>query len=125
MKHSILNKNDLIMVPNIDIWTILPKRYSISLPIWNTNLQYRAAKRGKNVNIEGHFFDIKAKPSILGPILGGKDMQILNIGPDIEGFFFDIEGISSISNTILRYRRLITTISNKKYYIWYDIGYDK
>ncbi len=49
------------------------------------------AKRGKNVDIVGHFFDIEAKPSISGPILGGKDMQILNIGPDIKGFFFDIE----------------------------------
>jgi hypothetical protein len=49
------------------------------------------ARRGKNVDIEGHFFDIEEKPSISRPILGGKDMQILNIGRDIEGFFFDIE----------------------------------
>ncbi len=85
MKDSILNKTDSIMVPDIDIWTILSKRYSISLPISNTNLRYRVAKRGKNVNIEGHFFDIEEKPSISGPILGGKDMQFLNIGPNIEG----------------------------------------
>ena len=113
------------MVPNIDIWTILSKRYSISLPISNTNLPYRVANRGKIVDIEGHFFDIEEKPSISGQILGGKDMQILNIWPDIKGFFFDIEGFSSISNTILRFQRLITTISNKKYDIGYDIGYDK
>jgi hypothetical protein len=49
------------------------------------------ARRGKNVDIEGFFFDIEYQPSISHPILGGKDMQILNIGRDIEGFFFDIE----------------------------------
>jgi hypothetical protein len=83
------------------------------------------AKRGKNVDIEGFFFDIEYQPSISGPILGGNDMQILNIGPDIEGLFFDIEGFSSISNTVLRYRRLITTILHKKYDIGYDIWYDE
>ncbi len=103
------------MVPDIDIWTIL-------LPISNKNLRYRVAKTGKNVDIEVNFFDIEYQPSMSGLILAGKDMKILNIGPDIEGFFFDIKGFSSISNTILRYRRLITTISNKKYDIWYDIG---
>jgi hypothetical protein len=60
------------------------------------------AKRGKNVDIEGHFFDIEEKPieekpSISGPIIGGKDMQILKIWPNIEGFFFDIEYHPSIS----------------------------
>ena len=79
------------MVPDIDIWTTLPEKNSISLPISNKNLRYRVAKRGKNVDIEGRFFDIEYQPSISGPILGGKDMQILNIGRDIEGFFFDIE----------------------------------
>ena len=72
------------MVPDIEIWTIL-------LPISNKNLRYRVAKRGKNVNIKGFFFDIEYQPSISGPRLGGKDMQILNIGPNIESFFFDIE----------------------------------
>ena len=91
MKHLISNKNNSILVPDIDIWTILNERYSISLPISNKNLRYRVARRGKNVDIEGHFFDIEEKPSISRPILGGKDMQILNIGRDIEGFFFDIE----------------------------------
>ncbi len=91
MKHWISNKNNSILVPDIDIWTILTERYSISLPISNKNLRSRVAKSVQNVDIEGFFFDIEYQPSISGPILGGKDMQILNIGPDIEGFFFDIE----------------------------------
>ncbi len=113
------------MVPDIDIWTILPEGNSISLPISNKNLRYRVAKRSKNVEIKGHFFDIEETPSILGLILGGKDMKILNIWPDIEGFSSISKKLSSISNNILRYRRLITTISNKQYDIGYDIGYDK
>jgi hypothetical protein len=84
------------MVPDTDIWTILPERNSISLPIAKKNLLYWVAKRGKNVDIEGLFFDIEEKLSISGPILGGTDMQILNIGPNIEDFFFDIEYQPSI-----------------------------
>jgi hypothetical protein len=64
MKHSILKKNDSIMVSNIDIWTILPKRNSILLLISNKNLRCRVAKRGKNVDIKGFFFNIKFQPSI-------------------------------------------------------------
>jgi hypothetical protein len=37
------------------------------------------AKRGKNVDIEGLFFDFEEKPLISGPIVGGKDMQSLHV----------------------------------------------
>jgi hypothetical protein len=47
------------MVPDIDVGTILQERNSISLPISKKNLRYRVAKRGKNVDIEGNFFDIE------------------------------------------------------------------
>ncbi len=45
------------MVPDIHIWTIL-------LKISNKNLLYWVAKRGKNVDIEGNFFDMEYQPSI-------------------------------------------------------------
>ncbi len=41
MKHLISNKNDSILVPDIDIWTIFPERNSISLPISNKIHRYR------------------------------------------------------------------------------------
>ncbi len=85
------------MVPDIDIWTIFPERNSILVAILNKNLRYRVEKRGKNFDIEGLCFNIELKPLISGLILGGKDMQILNIWPD--KFFlqyriptFNIEG---------------------------------
>ncbi len=95
MKHSILNKNDSIMVPDIDTWTIFPYRNSISLPLSKKSLRYRVAMRGKNGDIEGFCFCFEYKPLISGLIL--QDMQIWNIGPDIEGFFFDIEYQPSLS----------------------------
>ncbi len=60
------------------------------------NLWYRVAKRGKNVDIKGLFSNTKSKASTKGLILGGKDMQILNVWPDIEDFFFDIKYKPSI-----------------------------
>ncbi len=33
MKHLILNKNDMIMVADIDIWTIARKEFNIAMDI--------------------------------------------------------------------------------------------
>ncbi len=162
-KHDIVpdvcitNRTRYRYMEDINYWNIRYRiktiRYwyptSIYGRYWPRDIRYRYRYRiitfdigwqgGVKTSISKVFSSI-SNTSISGPILGGKDMQILNIGRDIEGFFFDIEYIpsiskyfSSISNTIFRYRvrhRLLLsgtisgmTISNNKYDIGYDIGY--
>jgi hypothetical protein len=55
----ISNKNDSIMVTNIDIWTIFLQRNLILLPIMKQNLLYLVARTVENVDIEGLFFNIE------------------------------------------------------------------
>jgi hypothetical protein len=53
-------------------------------------------KEGQKRRYRRSLLRYRIKPSISGPILGGKDMQILNIWPGIKGFLFDIEYQPSI-----------------------------